>query len=60
MDEFEFRNALVSLQIKGPPGVSRAQRNVLDHFARSQNMRKAKEYPQRVDDHINLACQLLD
>src|SRR5882724_11107170 len=59
-DELEFGDALIGLQVKVPVGVSSTQRDVFNDFARSKNMRKAQEYPQRVNDHIYLSCQLLN
>src|SRR5713101_2903769 len=43
-DEFEFRDALIGLQVKLPSGVSCAKRDVLNHLARPKNMRKTQKY----------------
>jgi hypothetical protein len=60
VDEFEFRYPLIGLQVKSSAGISGAEGNVVNNFARSQDMGKTQKYSKRVNYDINLSCQLLD
>jgi hypothetical protein len=60
MNELEFGNALIRLKVKMSVGVPCAQRNVINDFVGPENMRKAQQYPQRMNDYVELCRQLLD